>query len=273
MNDDKRLKEIKKEDRKKMPIFFIVMVLSLILGYIIGGVFSVGDDVIDKFFGFFTNHGLELSIGSTVCMYLLGIIATIISIPAYVKLKKLWNKEDERDDNWEYIENGIEKNTSFLSICLIFTYFFFAGGMYNLKNNLYSLDGVIETLALTYERFFFVSIVGVGIFTAVFFTLQRKNVELEKLMNPERKGSLYDFSFTKKWSATLDEAELKQVGVAAYKAFNIVNATCMVMMIILMVLGMFVEITMFPVITVTIIWLAQIIAFSIESNKAIANVR
>ena len=273
MNDDKRLKEIKKEDRKKMPIFFIVLVICLVFGYFVGGLFSAEHDLLNKISEFFSNHKHIISIGFTGCIYLYGIISFIIAIPSYVKLKKLWNKEDERDDNWEYIENRIEKNTSFLSICLIMSYFLFAGSMYNLRNNLYALDSIPEKLALIYDRSFFVSIIGVTVLSVVYFTLQRKNIELEKLMNPERKGSLYDFSFTKKWSATLDEAELKQVGVAAYKAFNIVNMTCTIVMIALMVIGMFVEITMFPVITVTVIWMAQIIAFSIESNKAIVSVR
>ena len=101
----------------------------------------------------------------------------------------------------------------------------------------------------------------------LFFHLQRKLIELEKIMNPEKKGSLYDFKFSKKWYESFDEAERKSVGIASYKAFGIVNYTCLVMTVVLIFLGMVCEITILPYLTVVIIWLAQIIAFGVESGK------
>ena len=83
-------------------------------------------------------------------------------------------------------------------------------------------------------------------------------------MNPEKKGSLYDFRFLKKWYEGYDEAERKQVGIASYKAFKIVNTTCATMLVLLLFLGMVVNITILPLLTVAVIWLSQIISFGIE---------
>ena len=106
------------------------------------------------------------------------------------------------------------------------------------------------------------------IFNFVFFYMQKKLVDFEKIMNPEKKGSLYDFGFNKKWYESFDEAERNQVGIASYKAFNIVSKTCLIMIAALMFLGMVLEITIIPLLSVCVLWLVQVIAFGIESRKA-----
>ena len=105
------------------------------------------------------------------------------------------------------------------------------------------------------------------IFIFTVFSFQKKAVNLEKMLNPEKKGSIYDFRFQKKWYENLDELEKRQVGIASYKAYRIVNMTCLVMMIVTIFLGMIVKITILPIFIIGALWLVQILSFSIESIK------
>ena len=91
-------------------------------------------------------------------------------------------------------------------------------------------------------------------------------------MNPEKKGSLYDFGFGKKWYEGFDEAERKQVGIASYKAFVIVSKTCIGMIAVLIFLGMIADITILPLLCVCALWMVQVIAFGIESKRVIGKI-
>lgn len=44
---------------------------------------------------------------------------------------------------------------------------------------------------------------------------QQKAVDLERRMNPEKHGSVYDAKFQKKWLDSCDESERRQIGEAS----------------------------------------------------------
>ena len=140
--------------------------------------------------------------------------------------------------------------------------------MYNIRGNLRGIDEGVRILNILYDISFVCSIIFMFVFNFVFFYMQKKLVDFEKIMNPEKKGSLYDFGFNKKWYESFDEAERNQVGIASYKAYIIVSKTCLVMIAVLMFMGMVLEITILPLLSVCVLWVVQVIAFGIESKRA-----
>lgn len=52
-------------------------------------------------------------------------------------------------------------------------------------------------------------------------------------MAPEKKTSVYDLKFQKKWMDSCDEAEKILIGKCAYKAFGKTNLTCVILAAVL----------------------------------------
>lgn len=101
--------------------------------------------------------------------------------------------------------------------------------------------------------------------------LERRTVDITKQIYPEKNGSVYDFSFQKKWMASCDEAEKLMIGQCAYKAYRAVSSACMVLWIILTLAAMFFDTGFLPVLVVCIIWGVSLCVYthwSIKLSKA-----
>ncbi|MBO4783467.1 MAG: DUF3169 family protein [Lachnospiraceae bacterium] len=264
MNEEKKRAEIKKEDSKKIPFFIIALVVLSVLGGIFGYLMASQEKSLDAVLDFFKNNSQIVSIFFAVVFLIFGLVATIIAAVKLRIAKKLWAKEEERDDNWDRIEDILSDICTFTSSAIILSFFLYGCAVYNIRGNLKQIDDGIRSLNILYYVFFTASIIAILGYNFAYFYIQKKTIDLEKIMNPEKKGSLYDFRFLKKWYEGYDEAERKQVGIASYKAFKIVNTTCATMLVLLLFLGMVVNITILPLLTVAVIWLSQIISFGIE---------
>ena len=72
MSDDKRLNEIKKEDSKKKPIFYIVLVIGCTLGGILGYLMASKQELIDKAFDLIKSNPRLTSVIATAVLILFG---------------------------------------------------------------------------------------------------------------------------------------------------------------------------------------------------------
>ncbi|MBQ4276354.1 MAG: DUF3169 family protein [Lachnospiraceae bacterium] len=268
MNEKKRLDEIKKEDSKNKPIFFIILVLLMFLGGVCGFLVSYKDQWLISAFNFLGTYSQIGSIISTVCLFLASAISITVGWIIYAGAKKMWKDEASRDDNWEKIERKLSIASIVNSAGLIVSFFFYGCAVYDVRDNISTTIPGAEFIKVIYGISFICAIVLVMFFAFLSFYQLKKIVELEKIMNPEKKGSLYDFGFKKKWYKSFDEAEMRQAGIAAYKALLIVNLTCMITFVVLIFIGMVVKITVFPHLAVSVIWVTQNIAFGVESIKS-----
>lgn len=136
-----------------------------------------------------------------------------------------WDGEDEE------ISDGIEKRLSviiWVTSCGLIISYFLIGAVYskgleifdNNKGGILPFSiGVVAFMAILVE--------------AVIF--QQKCVDLAKIMNPEKKASVYDMRFQKKWMESCDEAEKIIVGKCAFKAYSVTNSVCYVLEIVLVI--------------------------------------
>lgn len=199
MNDN----EIKKSNRKALPVFLLIMVVSFFVGGGIGffsAKFSLDSlsgsmKAAGELFGMYIAPWLMLS---------LAIIVPFISIPIYRKAKKLLNTWDGED---EEVCDIAEKKLSIIvwltGAALIISYFLIAasysGGFVALDNEQNNIPFIISIAA-----FFAILIETV--------LIQQKCIDAAKKTNPEKTVSIYDMKFQKKWIDSCDEAEKLLIG-------------------------------------------------------------
>lgn len=92
-------------------------------------------------------------------------------------------------------------------------------------------------------------------------------MDLAKIMNPEKKASVYDMRFQKKWMESCDEAEKIIVGKCAFKAYSMTNSVCYVLEIVLVICALAFGMGFLPALVVCIIWLVNTSVYCRESMK------
>ena len=97
---------------------------------------------------------------------------------------------------------------------------------------------------------------------------QQKVVDQVRRMNPEKQGSVYDVHFNKKWLASCDEAEQKQIGQAAYKAYHTVDVACPFLWMTMVLLNYAFDFgLLMPAFTVCLLWLLLNVTYSLEAIR------
>ena len=170
----------------------------------------------------------------------------------YGRCKELLRARSQEDEEvLDRVEMLLNYPILLSSSYMIFEFFFFAGMvMYteSLRDKIIGMLGYVITLALI-------------------IIIQQKAVDLLKEMNPEKKGSIYDMDFAKKWEKSCDEAEQLLMYKSSYIAFRYTTITCIVIWLLLVLLGMVYDIGILPVACVTVIWFIQTLSYCIASIK------
>ena len=206
---------IKKENKKALPKLLITVLISMVLGGIIG-FFSgaanesgLSDAVVS-----IVNKGLY-----TICPWGIPAVGFILLLPAYViyrKAKKLYSGWDGEDEILpDQVDNLLNWCILLTTIFMLINFFFMSVCMVCRSESI--LLVTVELIAAT----------------ALIVVLQQRIVDLTRKMNPEKRGSIYDRNFQKKWIESCDEAERRQIGEAAYKAYLTTNAACISLWVVL----------------------------------------
>ena len=250
--------EIKKANRKAMPKFILIMVISLIVGGTIGffsAKFSLNSlagsiKTAGELFGMYIAPWLMLAI---------AIVVPVVSVPIYNRVKKLlstWDGEDEE------ISDAVDENLSIIiwitSAALIISYFLIAasysGGFATFENKENTLSFFIGIVAF----------LGIMIESVI---IQQKCVDASKKTNPEKTASVYDTKFQKKWMDSCDEAEKIMIGKCAFKAYSATNTVCAILAIVLAICALVFEIGFLPSLVVCIIWIVSQSVYCKEAVK------
>ena len=239
--------DVKRDNRKALPKYLLILFVAAIFGGVLG--FAAG---------WMGHDSLSEAVAAAVSGFLALVAPWAIPITSAVSLAVIlwmyrgakglftgWDGEDEtvmdRADeklNWALLLTAAQ---------LVLDMFFFAVAQSG--HNMTALWSVL---------FFIVSI-----FLLVF--AQQKIVDLTRQMNPEKKGSVYDMNFRKKWIESCDEAEQKQIGQAAYKAFNVVSIACPILWAALLMLSYAFNFSLLmPTFIVCLIWLLQQVSYCLE---------
>ena len=211
---------VKKDNRKALPKYLLISPAAAIFGGFMGFAAGwVGHDNISEVIAAAVADGLTAA--APWALLVTSVVSLGLILWLYRSAKALFTGwAGEHDATMDRADEKLNWALLLTASQYVLDMFFFAvaesGGS--------PLGGILGVL------FFIVSA-----FTLVF--AQQKIVDLTRKMNPEKQGSIYDTKFRKKWIESCDEAEQKQIGQAAYKAYNVVSAVCPILWAALLMLS------------------------------------
>lgn len=165
-------------------------------------------------------------------------------------LYKSWDGEDE--DSIDTAEQKLSWALMMSALAMLADFFFLSVLV------IYDVGGLLPTLV--HLGLFLVSVAAIVV-------LQQKIVDLEKRINPEKQGSVYDFKFQKKWLDSCDESEQRQIGQASYKAYLAVTHVCLWTWVALLVIHYAFDTGLLPMVPVLIIFGVMQITYTLESIR------
>ena len=247
--------KIRRENRRKLPGFLLLIVMGGVLGITIG-VFSnwlneaVAPDTLAR------QITLALGFASPafplLCIPFLAI--AFWHLHRSRQLFSLWDGDDER------LPDQIEHRLNWAMLWINVSQFLVFLGL--------GLDLSLMPLgAISYASAFTILILSMA---ALFFciTLQRQVVDLSRRMNPEKQGSVYDVKFRKKWYDSCDEAERRRIGEAAYTAYIVVSYTSVLLWVITALLNIFIPVGPLPMVVAILPWGIGQLTYLIHSIRA-----
>ena len=84
--------------------------------------------------------------------------------------------------------------------------------------------------------------------------LQQKLVDLTRRISPEKQGSVYDLRFNRKWRESCDEAELQEMGRAAYRSYQVTVAFCPILWLVMLLINQMFATGLLPSLAVLAVW-------------------
>ena len=241
---------VKKDNRKAFPKYLLILFVSAIFGGVLGFAAGwVGHDNLSEVIASAVTNGL-----TAIAPWAL-LATSVVSLAAILWLYRgargmftTWDGED--DDVMDRADEKLNWALLITAAQIVLDMFFFA--VAQSAQNMTALWSVLLFI--------------VSIFLLVF--AQQKIVDLTRKMNPEKKGSVYDTKFKKKWFESCDEAEQKQIGQAAYKAFNVVSAACPILWGGLLLLSYAFNFSLLmPTFIVCVIWLLLQVSYCLEAIR------
>ena len=240
--------DVKRDNRKALPKYLLILFVAAIFGGVLG--FAAG---------WMGHDSLSEAVAAAVSGFLALVAPWAIPITSAVSLAVIlwmyrgakglltgWDGED--DAVMDRAEEKLNWALLLATAQMILDMFFFAVA------ETYSgpAGGLVSVLTFL-----------VSVFLLVF--AQQKAVDLTRKMNPEKRGSVYDVHFKKKWFQSCDEAEQKQIGQAAYKAFNVVNTACPIAWMVLLLLSFAFNLSiLLPAFLVCLLWLLLTVTYCLE---------
>ncbi len=244
-------KKEKGENRKALPKFAVTMLGSLfaggVLGFIVGCSRVLGPETAALAEGL--NRALEAATPWGIPVSSVLILGTCFLLYRSAARKyAAWDGGDE-DETSESIEETLSWVLLLSAVQSLINFFFMAAFcVYSLGENV----GGLATVGVFLVSFGFV------IFA------QQKAVDLERKMNPEKHGSVYDTKFQKKWVASCDESEQRQIGQASYRAYMVTGRFCIGLWLVLVVLSLVFEISLLPVFVLLVVWGVLQVTYALE---------
>lgn len=103
-----RVEEIKKEDKKAFKGFAIMMVISAMIGAVIGGGFKyLQENLGDNLSEFLVNRLMMITPYASLVLSILVIIVSVVIYKNSRKNLKLWNQSDEQEEMIDNIEEKL----------------------------------------------------------------------------------------------------------------------------------------------------------------------
>lgn len=248
---NERRNEIRRENRKAIKKFIAVLIISGLVGALLGG---VGTAYAGKIQAIGADHGRMIG---EILFYAFPILFAGIHIWSaaiyhkYRKVKDLWDGEDE------IIADRIDNRISYviwaecIATALGFLYFALLMGADHFST--ISVGKKIAVVIIFVMHFVFITLI------------EQRCIDLTKEMNPEKQGSVYDMHFNKKWMASCDEAEKMQMYQCAWVSYRVTNLAFIFTWALTFLMNEFFNTGLFACGVVILLWIIQNSAYCYQS--------
>lgn len=250
----------KKEDKKQFKPFIVIMIICFIVGIGAGKLLRIVENDLDAIKEAMAHVGVVLA-------YVLPSLFLLINIVELIFVLGLLRKQEKRLKEWdgedEEILDDIERKLDFplnlTNTVQILSMFLFAACIH--------ID-VSVALPKLHENIIFWIIIIDFVASLIICTMsQKRMVNLVKVMNPEKNGSIFDVNFRRKWEESCDEAQKMVLYRASYRAFQVSNMLCCCLWVICIMTDFAFHTGLFPIAVVLLIWLVQVLAYSKEATR------
>ena len=244
--------EIRAANRKALPKFLLFTLVCAVIGGIAG--YCAARYGLDQLSGVVANASAFF--GARIAPWLMVAVAVItpaVCIPMYRHAK------DGEDEDVSSVIDGKLSAALWLSSASLVLAFFLIAATYSV--GFASFDSW-ESAVLIF--------IGIAAFLAILvesILIQQKCVDAAKQMSPEKKASIYDLQFQKKWVDDCDEAEKIMIGKCAFKAYSAVNRVCAIAAIVLAICALVFGIGFLPSLAVCIIWMVNLSVYCKEAMR------
>lgn len=257
MNSERNKQENKQAFKKTLPI----IIAAGIFGGIVGAL-AVTDSAADVATFLGTKLETMLKVIAPYMVMLTSVAGLVINFALNRSARKEFEKHQDiiDEDEAEKIYMQIDKKVSYAmlvgSTCLILNFMFY--GVVMAYINYYVEEGMIG---------FGISLIFFVISSLGNTKLQQMSVDLEKLMMPEKKGSVYDLKFSEKWEESCDEYEKYTIYKSAYASYKATSKAYAIAVIGLMLMSLFFGYGPLPIIVVCCLWLVSITSYCLTAMK------
>lgn len=254
---ESKVTENKKQDTKALKRFIPLLILAGAVGFFVG----MGSEFVVKVtegIGELLNRGIsEVASGVSLVLNTALVVLSAATLLWCRKRFRAWDGENEEE--MEQIEEKLSIALIATNVDMIVSYFLFGAGINRM------LDCLKEGRSGIFQQV--LGLVAFAYSMVVVLVCQNRIVNLEKEINPEKQGSVYDTKFQKVWLESCDELERKLVYQCAYKAYRVTGYACLVMWLFCVLGIMWWDIGVLPLLIVSILWLVLTLSYSIESIR------
>lgn len=241
---------IKKENKKAGGKFIVLLICCGLIGAVMGFLSARASteipDMAKAFEAFMTAHIKTIGTALPIVMAILTAAAGVWSIMNVRSSRKeaVALIEADEDEELRKVERKLSYNLWMTNGLMILHFLVFS--VMTFADKKFGPDEIPRILMYTVVVF----MVGLAVITL----LQQKLVDCARVINPEKKGSVYDLRFDKKWEESCDEAEKLMIYQSAYRAYKAVNLACMILWMIFTIMGLTCGVGFLPAVTAIIIW-------------------
>lgn len=250
--------EIRAANRKALPKFLLLTLVGAVIGGVTG--YCAARYGLDQLSGVLANASAFF--GTHIAPWLmvaLAVVTPAVCIPMYRHAKALLASWDSEDEDTSSVIDGKLSAALWLSSASLVLAFFLIAATYSV--GFASFDSWESTVLI---------FIGIAAFLAILvesILIQQKCVDAAKQMSPEKKASIYDMRFQKKWMDDCDEAEKIMIGKCAFKAYSAVNRVCAIAAIVLAICALVFGIGFLPSLAVCIIWMVNLSVYCKEAMR------
>lgn len=248
----------KNSTAKNVVIFIAIMMVSMIAGFFVGAAIAYSKKNGVDFLGMIDYvQGIVMRI---LPWFYIGISVAVAGLAfgilrIYSRRAASWDGENEIEI--ERIEEGLGVPLAIANSMTIINSLLFSMHVWDSLCTDRTSDTAYKFMGIA---IFFVNYIWI-------IVISRITVELEKKLNPEKKGDVLEINFSRKWEESCDEAQKMIIYEAGFRAYRAGTKACTRVWLITFIFMFMFDTGLLPVFAVCVIWFVMMICYTLEAGK------